>query len=88
MEEDNNKLKIAFQRCNGFVTCSGRSVELIYITFIHAGMYTLGLYPEENVTETFYFLWPSRTEIKLMCNSHRISRMTQMTILGYIEYVP
>ena len=64
MEEDDNKLRITHQHCNGFVTCSGRSVELIYTTFIHAGMYTLGLYPDEIVSETFYFRWPSRTKIK------------------------
>ena len=46
MEEDDNKLKITCQCCNGFVTCSVRSEEMFYITFIHSGMSTLGIYPE------------------------------------------
>ena len=46
-EEDDNKFKITFQRCNGFVTYSGRGVELIYITFLHYVMSTTGLYPED-----------------------------------------
>ena len=49
MEEDINKLKITCQLCNGFVTCSGRGVELLYINFIHAGMSTIGLYTKDIV---------------------------------------
>ena len=47
MEEDDNLFKILCQRCNGFVTGKDRSGELLYITFIHAGFSTLGLYTEE-----------------------------------------
>ena len=59
-------IKITCQCCNGFVRFSGRSEEILYITFICAGMSTLGLYPEELVTENFYFKWPTRTKMKLM----------------------
>ena len=47
MEEDDNKFKITCQCCNGFVTCSGMSGELIYITFLRDGFSTIGLYPED-----------------------------------------
>ena len=45
MVEYYNQFKITCQRFNGFVTCSGRSGELLYVTFLHAGMSTLVLYP-------------------------------------------
>ena len=35
---DDRKVKITCKRCNGFVKCSGRSVKLLYITFLHSGM--------------------------------------------------
>ena len=38
MEEDGNQFKITYQSCNGFVTYSGSSVELIYKNFLHAGV--------------------------------------------------
>ena len=46
MEEYDNQFKITYQHCNGFVTFSGGSVELLYITFLHAVLSTLGPYPE------------------------------------------
>ena len=46
MEEDDNLLKIICQLGNGFVTCKVRSGELLYINFLHAGLYNIGLYPE------------------------------------------
>ena len=64
MDEDDNKFKIICQRCNDFVTCSGRRGKLIYINFLHAGMSTLGLYPEEVVSENFCFRWPPRTKMQ------------------------
>ena len=39
---------------------------MIYITFLHAGLYTLGLYPEELGPEKYYFQWPVRTKIQCM----------------------
>ena len=60
MEEDNNQLKISCQCCNGFVTYSGSSVILLYITFIRSGFSTLGLYPEELDPENVYSHCPSR----------------------------
>ena len=66
MEEDDNKFKITCQCCNGFVTCKGRSGELIYITFLHYGLYSIGLYPEELDPENVYFQWPARTKIQQM----------------------
>ena len=56
---NDNQLRITFQSCNGFVTCSGRSGELLYITFLRSGMSTIGLYPEYLVPEIFYFQLPS-----------------------------
>ena len=50
------------QRLNGFLTCKVGSVELLYITFLHAGLSTLGLYPEDLDSEIFYFQWPARTK--------------------------
>ena len=47
MEEDDNQIKMTCQRCNSFGTCKVRSGELLYITFLCAGLYTIGLYPEE-----------------------------------------
>ena len=55
MEEDDSQSKITCQRCNGFVTCSGRSSELLYITFICDGFSALGIYPEELDPGIFYF---------------------------------
>ena len=55
MEEGVNSFKITCQHCNGFVTFSVRSGELIYITFSHDELYTIGLYPEELVPENFNF---------------------------------
>ena len=64
MDEDENKLKITCQHFNGFVICKGRSGELLYIDFLHAVIYTLGLYYEKLVPEIFYFQWPARTKIQ------------------------
>ena len=64
MEEDYNQFKITYQWCNGFVTCKGMSVELIYITFLCGGFSTLGIYPEELDPEIFYFQWPVRTKMQ------------------------
>ena len=64
MEEDDNEFKINCQSCNVFLTCSDRCGELLNITFIHAGMSTLGLYPEMIVPGSCYFKWPARTKIQ------------------------
>ena len=40
--------------------------ELIYIIFLHSGISTLGLYPEEIVSKHFFFQWPARTKILCM----------------------
>ena len=64
MEEDDNQLKITCKHCNGFVTCSGRSGELIYINFIHYSMSTIVLYPGEIVPENDYFQWTSRAKMQ------------------------
>ena len=66
MEEDNNKLKIICQRCNIFATRKGRSGELLYITFLHDGFSTLGLYPKDLDSYIFYFKWTARTKIQRM----------------------
>ena len=67
MEDDDNQFKIACQCYNGFVTCYDRSGELIYTTFLHSSMYTIGLYPEDLFPENFYFQWPVRTKMKRIC---------------------
>ena len=64
MEDDDDQLKITWQLCNGFVTCSGNIGELLYIPFLGAGMSNLGIYLEEIFPENFYFWWPSRTKIQ------------------------
>ena len=64
MEEDDNTFKTTCQFCNGFVTCSGRSEELLYITFLRYGISTLGLYPEELVPENYDLWWPVRSKIQ------------------------
>ena len=47
MEDNYNLFKIICQSCNGFVTCKGRSAELNYTNFLHAGFSTIGLYTED-----------------------------------------
>ena len=64
MEEDGNQFKITCQHCNDFVTCSGSSVDLLYITFLHSGISTLGLYPEDIISEILCFQWPSETKMQ------------------------
>ena len=64
MEEDDNQFKITCKRCNGFVTCSVRSGELLYIIFIRYGFYNFGLNTEELDPDIFYFQWPDRTKIQ------------------------
>ena len=63
MEEDDNLFKITCQLCNGFVTCKGRSGELLYINFINYGLSTIGLYTEDIDPENFHFQWPARTKM-------------------------
>ena len=66
MDEYDNKFRITFQRCNGFVIWSGSSGELLYMNFLHSGMSTLVPYPEELVLDHFYFNWLSRTKLELI----------------------
>ena len=42
----NKTFRITFQIGNGYVRCAGKSVKLLYINFLHAGMATILLYPE------------------------------------------
>ena len=58
MEEDDTLFKITCQHCNGYVTCKIMSVELLCTTFIHAGLSTILMYPEELDPENFYFQRP------------------------------
>ena len=64
MKKDDNQFKITLQWCNCVSTCKGISVELIYNIFIHAGLSTLELYPEDLDPENFYFQWPAGTKIQ------------------------
>ena len=64
MEEYCNQFIITCQSCNVFVTWSVRSGELFYVTFIHDGMCTLGIYPEVFYPEILFFQWTARTKIQ------------------------
>ena len=46
LNENDKPIKITCKICNRYIRFSGKSGELIYINFIHAGMYTIGIYPE------------------------------------------
>ena len=63
MEKDDNLLKNTCQPFKGFLTCKGRSGELPYINFLHTGLSTLGLYPEELNPENFYLKCPDITKM-------------------------
>ena len=41
VDDDDKPLNFTCQHCNGFVRCAGKSDELLYINFFHAGMSTL-----------------------------------------------
>ena len=45
-DNDDKPFKITCKSCNKIVRCAVKSVELIYINFLHAVMSTLGLCPE------------------------------------------
>ena len=51
MYEGGNTLKTPCQRCNDYVTFSSRSVELLYINFLHEGINSLGVYPKNHECE-------------------------------------
>ena len=61
--DDDKPFKITCQRCNAFVRCDVKSISLLYINFIYAGMSTLRLYLEELVPENLFFQWPGRTKV-------------------------
>ena len=62
-EEDNKPLKINCRLFDGFFTCSEKSGELLYITFTHAVLYTLGINTEDIDPKNFYFQWPATTKM-------------------------
>ena len=66
MDYDDNYLTITYQRCNGCVTCSSRSGELLYINFIHAVMFNLVLCSERIVIESFYYWLRARNKIQII----------------------
>ena len=80
MKEDDNQFKITCQRCNVFLICKGRSGELLYITFLHAVLSTLGLYTEELHRGIFYFHWPARTKIQHMY--HKFLKATRTVTMS------
>ena len=53
LDDDNKRIKITCQRCNGFLIYLGSIIELIYHKFLYNGMSTLGLYPEDIELENF-----------------------------------
>ena len=61
--DDDKLFKIAFKCYNGFLRCANKSVELIYITFLHSGMSTLGIFPADLNPVIFFFRWHDRTKI-------------------------
>ena len=52
--DDDKPLKITFQNFDGFIRCSGKSGKLLYITILHSGISTLGLYPEYINPQIFF----------------------------------
>ena len=65
VEEDNNHFKITCKRCNGFVTCKVRNVDLIYITYPHYVVSTIVRYTED-LYPYFYFQLPAKTKMQCM----------------------
>ena len=61
VDDDNKPFKINCQICNDFLTCAGKSGDILYIAFLHAGMSTIGIYPEDINTENFFFQCTVRT---------------------------
>ena len=66
-EEYDKPLKTTCKWCSVFVRYSGRIGEPLYITFIHYGISTIGIYPEDIVPENFYFWWPAITKMQRIC---------------------
>ena len=56
-------LEFNCQGCNGFVKCSGKSGELIYITLFRAFISTLGLHPKNINPKNCFFQWSDGTKI-------------------------
>ena len=52
-------LQITCKHFNRYVKLSSKSGELIYTTFLHTGMVSLGLYPEEIDPDNIFFQWKS-----------------------------
>ena len=65
----NKPFKITCPYCNVFLRCAGKSVLLLYITFLHASMSTHGLCPEELNPRIFFFKWPGETKIHCIYQS-------------------
>ena len=61
VNDDEKPFIITCQCFNGYVKCAVKSGEIIYITFLHAGMVSLGLYPEELGTHNLFFQWKPKS---------------------------
>ena len=61
VDDDDKPLKIHCSHCNRYIKISGRSGEILYVNFLHAGMTNIGLYPKYLDTKQFLFQWPGRT---------------------------
>ena len=64
LEDDDKPFKTTCKQYIGFLIFSGKIGELLYIIFIHAGVYNIGLYPKDIVPENFHCHWPGRTKTK------------------------
>ena len=64
MDDVDKLFKITCQCCNGYLICAVRNGELLYITFLHAGMSSIVLYPEDIYLEQFLFQWSGSTKIQ------------------------
>ena len=62
VDDENKPLKIIRQNCNVYAKCSSSNGELLYITFLYAGMATLGIYHGDIKPEHFFFQWHGRTK--------------------------
>ena len=55
VDDDKKIFKITCKHCNGYIQCAEKSGEMLYINFIHTGMTSLGLSPEEIYPDNFFF---------------------------------
>ena len=68
MSHDKKLFKNTCQHCNGYVKCSGKIGKILYINFIHEGMISIGISPEDINPDNYFFPCPGRTKMKHICH--------------------